>query len=206
MTLTANQAKPEQKIATVRQSLFNFFLWSLVPIFLVSLAFFFIFPLFNAGAWGIFIFCLALGFGLLWLARNFYVWLKQSLIITSVRLIDYDQQGIFQKIVSEINLQNVNDIFFQTKGLIQTITQTGNLYLKAENNRTKIEIKNIAQPQKIQRLILQLKSELAPENPNYTEFSSENLINLVKKIKTDIGAEKFSQILAQLNQDQIEKK
>src|SRR3989344_1065126 len=206
MTPLANQAKPEQKIATVRQSLFNFFLWSLIPIFLVGLAFFFIFPLFNAGAWGIFIFCLALGFGLLWLVRNFYVWLKQSLTITSVRLIDYDQQGIFQKIVSEINLRDVNDIFFQTKGLIQTVTRTGNLYLKAENNRTKIEIKNIAQPQKIQRLILQLKSELAQENPNYAEFSGEKLINLVKKIKTDIGAEKFSQILAQLGQNQIEKK
>ena len=206
MTLTANQAKPEQKISVVRRSLFNFFLWSLIPIFLVGLAFFFIFPLFNAGAWGIFIFCLALGFGLLWLVRNFYVWLKQSLTITSVRLIDYDQQGIFQKIVSEINLRDVNDIFFQTKGLIQTVTRTGNLYLKAENNRTKIEIKNIAQPQKIQRLILQLKSELAQENPNYAEFSGEKLINLVKKIKTDVGAEKFSQILAQLGQNQIEKK
>ena len=136
-----------------------------------------------------------LSIGFLWLIRNIIIWRSQILIITNQRIIDIDKEGIFQKTVSDIPLTKIQDVFCQTKGIGQTLIRMGNIYITLNDSRTKIKTGNVPQPQKIQQLILQLKEDELKEKLESNQPTAQELLNLVKKIKAEIGEEKFSEIL-----------
>jgi len=180
----------------IRQPIIILIAFLIIPITLVSSAFFFLYPLFSWGNKGIAIFTALIIIGLFWLIRNIVVWYWKVFIVTSQRIIDFDQKGIFQKIVSDIPLTKIQDVFYQIKGFGQTLTRIGNVNIILADNKTKIEIRNIHQPRKIQQLILQLKADTL----------KDKMVSMVKKIKAGIGEEKFNQILNESDDSQVEER
>jgi len=195
----------EKIIKTVRQSWLTLLISLLLPILLIGLSFFFLYPLFNWGNKGIFIFSSILIIGLIGLIRNTIIWCWNTLIITNQKIIDIDQKGIFQKVVSNIHLGKIHEVFYQIKGIGQTLTRTGNLYISLTNAKTKIEISNIAKPQRIQQLILDLKSEGSEKNHNLDQLSTQKLLTLLEKVKNEIGEDKFNEILTE-EEEKIEER
>lgn len=191
----------EKIIKTARQSPLILLSSLIMPIGLIILPFFLLYPLFSWGDRGIVIFSIMLGLGLVWLVRTIVVWYWQTLIITSQRIIDIDQKGLFQKIVSNVPMPKIQDVFFQIKGVGRTIAMIGDIHIILTDNKTKIEIKNISHPQKIQQLILALKMEALKEKSDSTQLSAQELVIMIKKIKAGIGEEKFNKILE--NQEDI---
>jgi len=185
----------EKIIKTVRQSWLTLLISLLLPVLLIGLSFFFLYPLFNWGNKGIFIFSAILIIGSIGLIRNVIIWYWNTLIITNQKIVDIDQKGIFQKMVSDIQLGKIQDVFYQIKGIGQTLTQTGNLYISLANTKTKIKVNNIARPQKIQQLILELKADKSKEDYNLDQLSAHRLLILLERIKTEIGKDKFDEIL-----------
>lgn len=193
----------ETVLKTIRQSKCRL-IFGLTPAALVIVAcFFFFYLLFSWGNYGIIIFILLLLTGIILLTRGFVVWYYKIFIITNQRVIDIDQQRIFYREVSDIPLIKIQDVFYRIKGIIQTMTRTGNIEIMFNDNKTKIEIKNIPQPQKIQQLIIQLKNDFRGINSNLdnTTLSAEELVNLVKKIKAGLGEEKFKEIIKDITPD-----
>ncbi len=187
----------ELAVKIIRQSLLKLIISLTLPTILIILPFFFLYSLFYWGNLGIIIFFSLLAIGLLWLIRNIIIWYWQTFIITNQRIVDIDQKGIFQKVVSDIPLTKIQDIFYQTKGIWQTLTHTGNINIVLTDSKTKIEIRNVVRPNKIQQLILQLKNDTLKEKLETTKLSAQELVGLVKKIKAGIGEEKFNEILRQ---------
>lgn len=185
----------ESIIKVVRQRWLKLLTSLILPIICIVLPFFFLYPLFYWGNKGVVIFAGLLLTGILWLIRNIIVWYWQVFIITDQRIIDIDQKGLFQKTVSDIPLTKIDDVFYQIKGIWQTITRIGNIYVTLIDSKTKIEITNIAQPAKIQQLILQFKNEILKQNSDTGQLSAKDLVGLIAKIKAGIGEEKFNEIL-----------
>ncbi|MFA5022623.1 MAG: PH domain-containing protein [Patescibacteria group bacterium] len=197
-------AEGENIISLVRQAKFKLCLALSLPVLLIALAFFFLYPLFSLGKKGIIIFGLLLVIGLLLVLRNIFIWYAKLFIITNLRITDIDRQGIFKKIVSDIPLKKIQDVFYQSKGIVQTIGGLGNLEIILTDAKTKIEFKDIKNPQKIQNLILQLRSESEGGKIDIKQLSAQELVNLVKKIKAEVGPERFNRILEQAGDEKIE--
>ena len=191
----------EQLVLMVRQSPLQLVRAAMLPTLIIIAVFFMLFPLFAQGTVGIIIFAAMVTAGTLWLVRAFIVWYYRTLTITTKRIIDVDQQKLFNKTVSEVPLEKIQDVFYRVRGLGQTISRVGNVYLVLDDQKTRIEALNVSQPQKIQQLILKLRSETLHDRLDTTKLSAQELIELVKKIKAGLGEEQFKKILKANDED-----
>jgi len=186
----------ELLIRTMRRSWLKLLGAIILPLIIIIADFFFLFRLmFYWANVGLAVFLTILLIGLFWLARSAIVWYYQVFIITSQRIFDIDQKGIFKKTVSSVPLIKIQDVFYEVSGAGQTLTKTGNVSILITDGKTKIEVKNISEPQRIQQLILRLKEDTMQEKLETTELSAKELIELVKKIKAGIGEKKFEEII-----------
>jgi len=186
----------ELLIRTMRRSWLKLLGAIILPLIIIIADFFFLFRLmFYWANVGLVVFLTILLIGVFWLARCAIVWYYQVFIITSQRIFDIDQKGIFKKTVSSVPLIKIQDVFYEVSGAGQTLTKTGNVSILVADGKTKIEVKNISEPQRIQQLILRLKEDTMQEKLETTELSAKELIELVKKIKAGIGEKKFEEII-----------
>ena len=147
------------------------------PLIIISADFFFLYPLFYQGKAGMIIFNLVLLVGLIWLARRLISWYLTILIITNQRLVDIDRPKLLTKTVSEIPLAQVAEVIFRVRGLTQTLNRLGDIYISLTDSQTKILVRQVAQAQKIQQLILRLKAEQAASRVHLAPSAVNNLLD-----------------------------
>ncbi len=185
----------ENIVKVVRQSKLILFSTLILPTLLILAPFFFLFLLFSYGQWGVYAFILSLIVGILLFLRELMIWRFKLFIITTQRIIDIDQKGLFKRTVSNVLFTKIDDIFYKISGLPQVIFRCGNIYITLSDNKSGLELKNIPSPQRIQQLILQLKSDTIGDKINATNLSANELIELIKKIKAGIGEKKLYEII-----------
>ena len=180
----------EEVIAVVRH--FGLTLWPkiLAVILLFTLPFFFIFPLFKWGYWGVALFLLPILLGVIFALKTFVVWYYNAFIITNKRVIDLDQRGFFERIVSEVALETIQDVSHRRKGIWQTIFRYGDVRIQVADTDTGLEIKNVRAPEETQQLISDLLHparrkpdgtpdlSIAPPNDEEFRIIKENVADL----------------------------
>lgn len=103
---------------------------------------------------------------LLWLAVLFYqgLWLTlfvrfsdywlDAWIITSERIIDIEQKGLFRREVSEFKLDKIQDVSVNVSGVIQTFFNFGDVHIETAGSTRNFLFKTVTNPQKIKSKIL----------------------------------------------------
>ncbi len=156
----AFELKPHEEIlSTVRQSLIPnmgkfllFILWLLIP-------FFFLFPLFRLGIGGIIVFFgLALS-GLLFLVRQYMRWSGTTLILTDKRVVDIEQRGFFDRVVTEAPYTQIDESSYRIKGFWATVFRYGFLRFDLSGSAADIEFKHVSRPAKVHNLVNDLREE-----------------------------------------------
>lgn len=84
---------------------------------LIALPFFFLFSLLRAGSAGAIVFCLLMAVGIAAALRAFVIWDSQALIATTRRVISVDQQGVWQRKVHELFLNDIKDVKAERRSL-----------------------------------------------------------------------------------------
>jgi len=74
-------------------------------------------------------------------------------VLTNERLIDIDQKGFFNRQVSTLHLDAVQDITIETKGLFQTIFNLGTITVQTAATEREFIIRDIPNPEKIKYAI-----------------------------------------------------
>jgi hypothetical protein len=183
----------EEIITVVRH--YGLTLWPkiLVAAFLIVVPFFFLFPLFKWGPWGVGLFIFPILLGIVYAIRIFILWYYNAFIITNRRVIDVDQRGFFERIVSEADFSEVKDVSHRRKGVWQTIFRYGDIRIKISDTDIGLGIKNIRAPEEIQQLISDLlhpmrrkpdgTPDLSIAPPDKEEFKiiKENISDLDEK-------------------------
>ena len=141
-----------------RHGLVYFWWWFLIFI-LFTAPFFFMFWLFNHGWWGQSLFFLSLAIGLFVLIRALFLWRKNAAIITTHRIIDIDQRGFFDQLVTEISYDKLDYAVGHIKGFFGTIWRYGELMIQNENGNMKIVLNKIKQPVRLQQKINELRKK-----------------------------------------------
>ncbi|PIS43038.1 MAG: hypothetical protein COT24_00290 [Candidatus Kerfeldbacteria bacterium CG08_land_8_20_14_0_20_40_16] len=187
---TKHLKEREEVIKIIRSYLLSH-LWSiLVSLFFIILPFFLLFPLFQRGFWGVLLFFLLLLFGLGAGARFLFIWYFNAFVITSQRIIDFDQRGLFEKTVSESIYEKIQDVSFKKKGIFSTVLNYGTIIIQTAGTNANLEIRNIFEPEKIQELITEIQKKGL--NKDAEELSARELIDILEKAKEKMGEEKFN--------------
>jgi len=145
----------------------------LITVFIILLAFFLMFPLFkNLGQAGVAIFVVLILTGLIYGGREFFIWYNNVFVITSQRIIDIDQRGIFDKTVSAAPYEKIMDLSYSVKGFWQTVFHLGMIKIKGQG--VELLLKNIKDVSRINQLIADsVRSQTGKNIEIKTELTSE---------------------------------
>jgi hypothetical protein len=137
---------------------------TIVPILALALVlivvpFFFLFPLFSSGPAGIVVFLALVVTGIIIAARTFIIWDGDILVVTNIRIVDVDQQGVFARTVNEIAYESIQDFSWSKKTIIDQILNIGHFTARSASGSLNIEAKHVPRPQDLQNLVNDLRTE-----------------------------------------------
>lgn len=166
----------------LRRHWFNIFV-QFVPVLILALAIFWsyfnlpdIFPIFNEHAWrGFFNFFESL-LAMFLLVSFFLVFIDYYLdawIITDKRIVNIEQRGLFYRIISELELDKIQDITTEVSGVIPTFFNYGNVFIQTAAEKERFIFRKIPDPYKVKDVLMGLQKEIEKEKA--TDF--RHLIN-----------------------------
>lgn len=128
--------------------------WFLIP-------FFFLFPLWQAGIFGIIAFGILILSAIILLWRAYRIWAFTILVITDLRIVDVDQNGLFDRVVTEVMYPEIEEVSYRTHGLIATIFNFGILKIRLKETSSDLEFHFVKNPSHVHDLINDLRAEHA---------------------------------------------
>lgn len=89
---------------------------------------------------------------LIW--RRVYTYRSSIMILSSQRIINLKQSGLFSRTINEAELSRIQDVSSEIKGPLQTAFQFGTVTVRTASNDTKLLIENIIDPYGTQQAIV----------------------------------------------------
>ncbi len=77
-------------------------------------------------------------------------------IVSEERIVDIDQSGLLFHEVSELNIETIEDVTSQTKGVIGNILNYGTVFIQTAGATERFEFDNVPNPERITKVILEL--------------------------------------------------
>ncbi len=147
----------ERILSVVKRYGLTYFWWWILILVLFVVPFFFMFWLFNHGWWGQALFITPVVIGFFTVIRTVFLWQKNILIITTHRLVDIDQRGFFDQVVSDVPYDQVEDVMGRIKGFWGTIFRYGNLTIQTGGGKIQIVVDRVVQPTFLQQEINEIR-------------------------------------------------
>ena len=94
-----------------------------------------------------------------WLIRYFNV-----VALTNKHIVDVSQKAFFARSVSTLALENIEDVSIDKNGFVGTIFDYGDLKIQTAGELPNFELKSVADPERVQRIIMEAKSGNFGEN------------------------------------------
>ncbi len=160
---------------------------------LVVLDFFLIAWWFQHQAWGITGFIAALVIAIIIGTRGWYIWSLNLLAITNQRIIDMNQHGLFKRTVAEATYDKIQDVRYSIQGVWQTMFKFGSIVIQTAGSSTTLELNGIHEPFEVQQQIMAIQGQVAAAAK--TDLSAAELLGLVERLKTKLGAETFRRLV-----------
>jgi uncharacterized membrane protein YdbT with pleckstrin-like domain len=110
-------------------------------------------------------------FFLLWIDYYFDVW-----IITNKRVVNVEQKGLFNREVSELELERIQDITTDVKGIIPTFLNYGDVFVQTAGKTERFDFADVPDPYGIKDIIMNLqKAKHLEENNELGEVIREEI-------------------------------
>ncbi|MFC1612453.1 PH domain-containing protein [Patescibacteria group bacterium] len=163
----------EKILLVVRQTPIAFGMSILIGLILFLLPFFLLFPLFSWGKWGMALFFVLLFGAILFALYQFINWYFNCGIITNQRVIDIDQTGLTDRVVSEVPYYKIDDVSYNIKGVRQSLFRYGNVVIAIRGYRSSVTLRNIHRPWLVQELILEVERQVRGWNKEERQAQEE---------------------------------
>lgn len=112
---------------------------------------------------------LVLGFG-----YTFYIWFIWNngiYVISDQRVIRIEQLGIFNREISEAEVDRIQEISTEIRGPIRTMMNFGDVKLQTASKEGKVLLKDVASPYDIQQQIVRVQRDVAEGKLNKSRSS-----------------------------------
>lgn len=90
----------------------------------------------------------------LFLFYNFFIFFLDRWIVTNQHIIDIEQKTVFNRVVSKLELERVQDVTAETKGFMQTLFNYGDVYIQTAGERERFVFKDVPSPQFVADIIV----------------------------------------------------
>ncbi|HYV33553.1 MAG TPA: PH domain-containing protein [Candidatus Limnocylindria bacterium] len=90
-------------------------------------------------------------------------------IITSLRVVDVSQEGLFSHIISELHIDKIEDATSETNGVLGTLFGYGNVFIQTAGAIERFELHNVPNPAGIEKVIM----DLYEKNSNFAKEGRE---------------------------------
>jgi len=88
--------------------------------------------------------------------HNFVDFYLDVWIVTNQRIINIEQKGLFSRTISEQQIDRVQDVTTEIKGVLPMILGFGNIYVQTAGSKQRFIFKQIPHPEKVSRKILSM--------------------------------------------------
>lgn len=149
----------------------------------IVLPFFFLFPLFAWGIAGITLFGTLLIAGIVIAVRTMLLWDADVLVVTTLRLVDVDQKGLFSRFVKETPLSGIQDVAWHRKGFVDTVFRVGTLDVSIQS-ADPMRITRVAHPETVHELINDLRHATTPKRVDLSPERRERLKKISGLLET----------------------
>lgn len=188
----------EQIILATRQYLPSLAGRLLLSAGLVLLPCFLLVPLINWRPWGWWLLGGLVILALLVVGRTWRRWRGTMLVITNQRVVDIDQRGVWERVVSEAPLERVSDVHFSQRGLAGTLLRYGTVEYTITPGGTKIVSTPLRDPQKVGQIMMQAATPTTADGLA-TISSPAELVEWLKHMRATLGPADFTKILGQVD-------
>jgi hypothetical protein len=79
--------------------------------------------------------------------------------ITTHRIINREQLGLFNRVTSELDLDQIQDITVEQKGFLSTILDYGYVYVQTAGEKERFVFEQVPRPQQVARIIEQIEDD-----------------------------------------------
>ncbi len=99
----------------------------------------------------------------IWTINYLDVW-----TITSRKIISRDQLGLFNRVVSELELNRIQDITAEQKGILETTLNYGDVQIQSAGEIERFTFTDIPNPNEVARMIEKIRQDCQHEQPENT--------------------------------------
>lgn len=90
-------------------------------------------------------------------------------IITDSRVLDIRQQGLFARTVAELELQKIQDVTSDIKGILPSIFTYGNVHIQTAGEKERFVFEQIPKPHKVRHELVDLVEKNRERKPTPTK-------------------------------------
>lgn len=121
------------------------------------------------------------------------------IIVTDRRLVDINQEQLFQRRISELTLSDIQDASSETKGIFPTIFGYGTIEIQTAGARDNFCMRNLRYPYELRALILDLAEQAHEGKPEGTRWPETKTVAVINNriLHTPQELEDFGAILPQ---------
>ncbi len=94
-----------------------------------------------------------------------YFWSQNAYVLTNQRLIDLHFIGFFHRSVSEIPMDIIQDVTYETKGPLQSLLNIGTVTVQTASY-TEVALETVTSPRSIQQTILKVAQQWRDKHGN----------------------------------------
>jgi hypothetical protein len=127
--------------------------------------------LFGASAYTSWIMIVAIFIAAIMIGYRWFVWWNGAYILTNQRIIRLEQKSLFHRLISEAELDRIQDVTTEIKGFIQTSLNFGTVHIQTASAQTMIDLTNIINPYEMQQKIVKAHKLMKNELPGQVEMS-----------------------------------
>jgi len=85
-------------------------------------------------------------------------------VVTNDRIVNVEQKGLFRREISELRLENVQDLTTDIGGVTKTFFDFGDLYVQTAGKRERFIFRSIPHPERVRDIILVLSEDTKNNN------------------------------------------
>lgn len=170
----------------------------LLALLLIVIPFFLLFLLFSWGVVGVVVFLILVLSGIILAIRTFLIWDADVLIVSSLRVIDVDQRGLFSRIVSEAPISNIQDVSWQKKGILETIFRMGTVTIQTAGSGVTVKAIRIPRPQEIHELVNDLRRMNGSSSSIAARPAPQPVMEHAPRHEVETRSEKIRKIMSML--------
>ncbi len=113
------------------------------------------------------------------LARELFLWYMNTYVVTNLRLLHWDQTGLFKRTVIETPHERILNVSYKTEGMISSIFGYGNVEVQVVGLMEPMIMKNVTDPQSIKDYLWQMHSRVTNGK---NSFDSEDIEHIQERV------------------------